>query len=237
MALELARTLGETVAGALFTCSWIIHLFAYLLIQQAARERLPVFGINQGPALLFHLSELQGRQTPESLSPCPGGIPGGNQRDAFLALRGGDLKGASEQLCVDPWTTPAVHPTVSREGPCTPTFPLGGCHWRMLSLGLADHTGCDGQAFPGWRWHLKVLTGWSVSSGASTTTLGVGGSFKTEGTYVHLLLIHVATRQKPTQYCKAIILQLKRNFKKEPSMRCLDQNHSRERRCRECFGA
>ena len=61
---------------------------------------------------------------------------------------------------------------ISREGPCTPTFPLGGRHWRMLSLGLADHTSCDGQAFPGWRWHLKVLTGWSVSSGASTTTSG-----------------------------------------------------------------
>lgn len=69
------------------------------------------------------------------------------------------------------------------------------------------------------------------------TTSGVGGSFKTEGTYVHLLLIHMATRQKPTQYCKAVILQLKRNFKKEPSTRCLDQNHSQERRCRECFGA
>ena len=44
---------------------------------------------------------------------------------------------------------------------------------------------------------------------------GVGGSFKREGTYVYLWLIHVDVWQKPTQYCKAIILQLKINkFKK-----------------------
>ena len=33
-------------------------------------------------------------------------------------------------------------------------------------------------------------------------------------TYVYLLLVHVVVWQKPTQHCKAIILQLKRNFKK-----------------------
>jgi hypothetical protein len=37
----------------------------------------------------------------------------------------------------------------------------------------------------------------------------VGGSFKREGTYVHLWLILVDVWQKPAQYCKAIILQLK----------------------------
>ena len=40
---------------------------------------------------------------------------------------------------------------------------------------------------------------------------------KREGTYVYLWLIHVDIWQKPTQYCKAIILQLKINkfkFKK-----------------------
>ena len=37
----------------------------------------------------------------------------------------------------------------------------------------------------------------------------VGGSFKKEGTYVHLWLIHTDVWQKSTQYCKAIILQLK----------------------------
>ena len=46
---------------------------------------------------------------------------------------------------------------------------------------------------------------------------GVGGKFKREGTYVYLWLINVDIRQKPTHYCKAIILQLKINtfFKKE----------------------
>ena len=35
-----------------------------------------------------------------------------------------------------------------------------------------------------------------------------------EGTYVHLWLIHVVVWQTPTQYCKAIILQLKILFYK-----------------------
>ena len=39
-----------------------------------------------------------------------------------------------------------------------------------------------------------------------------------EGTYVYLRLIHVEVWQKPTQYCKAIILQLKKNFFKTASM-------------------
>ena len=33
---------------------------------------------------------------------------------------------------------------------------------------------------------------------------------KREGTYVYLLLIHIVAGQKPTQHCKAIILQLKK---------------------------
>ena len=46
--------------------------------------------------------------------------------------------------------------------------------------------------------------------------VGVGGRFKREGTYVYLWLIHVDIWQKPTQFCKEIILQLKINkFKKE----------------------
>ena len=40
-----------------------------------------------------------------------------------------------------------------------------------------------------------------------------GGNFKREGIYVYLWLIHVDIWQKPTQYCKAIILQLKINKK------------------------
>ena len=38
-----------------------------------------------------------------------------------------------------------------------------------------------------------------------------GGTFKREGTYVYPWLIHVDVWQKTAQYCKAIILQLKRN--------------------------
>ena len=41
----------------------------------------------------------------------------------------------------------------------------------------------------------------------------MGGRFNREGTYVHLWLIHVAVWQKPIQFCKAIILQLKKKLK------------------------
>ena len=37
----------------------------------------------------------------------------------------------------------------------------------------------------------------------------MGGSFKREGLYVYLWLIHVEVWQKTTKFCKAIILQLK----------------------------
>ena len=37
------------------------------------------------------------------------------------------------------------------------------------------------------------------------------GRFKREGTYVYLWPIHVHVWQKPIQYCKAVILQLKTN--------------------------
>ena len=40
---------------------------------------------------------------------------------------------------------------------------------------------------------------------------GVGGRLKKERTYVYLWLIHLDVWQKPTQHCKAIILQLKIN--------------------------
>ena len=42
----------------------------------------------------------------------------------------------------------------------------------------------------------------------------VRGRFKRENTYVYLWLIHADIWQKPSQYCKAIILQLKIKFKK-----------------------
>ena len=42
---------------------------------------------------------------------------------------------------------------------------------------------------------------------------GVGSRFTREGTYVYLRLIHVDIWQKQTQYCKAIVLQLKINLR------------------------
>ena len=41
----------------------------------------------------------------------------------------------------------------------------------------------------------------------------MGRRFKKEGIYVYLWLIHVDVWHKPTQFCKAIILQLKNNLK------------------------
>ena len=43
----------------------------------------------------------------------------------------------------------------------------------------------------------------------------MGGRFRREGIYVCLWLIHVDVWQKPTQYYKAIIFQLKINKLKE----------------------
>ena len=37
----------------------------------------------------------------------------------------------------------------------------------------------------------------------------MGGRFKRDRTFVYLWLIHVDVWQKPAQYCKEIILQLK----------------------------
>ena len=47
------------------------------------------------------------------------------------------------------------------------------------------------------------LEGWGGEGG--------GGRFRSEGTCVYLWLIHVDVWRKPTQYCKAIILQFKIN--------------------------
>ena len=41
----------------------------------------------------------------------------------------------------------------------------------------------------------------------------IAGRFKKEETYVYLWLIHVDVWQKPTKFCKTIILQLKNKFK------------------------
>ena len=41
------------------------------------------------------------------------------------------------------------------------------------------------------------------------------GRFKGEGTYVYLWLIQADVWQKPTQHCKAVVLQLKTNKKEK----------------------
>jgi len=52
----------------------------------------------------------------------------------------------------------------------------------------------------------------------------VGGRFNREEIYVDLWLIHVDISEKPIQYCKAIILQLKINkFKKKKVLLILIQ--------------
>ena len=52
--------------------------------------------------------------------------------------------------------------------------------------------------------------------------VGVGERFKKERMYVQLWLIHSAVWLKPTQHCKAIILQLKINFKSMASLFLMD---------------
>ena len=77
-------------------------------------------------------------------------------------------------------------------------------HWnRYITISKIDSQ----WEFSVWRRELKSgdnLEGWEV-----------GGKFKREGKYVYLWQIHVDLWQKPTHYCKAIILQSKINcFKK-----------------------
>ena len=71
------------------------------------------------------------------------------------------------------------------------------------------------------QWEISVAQGaqlrWSVTTQRGTIGWEVGGRFKREGTYVYPWLIDVDVWQTPTQYYKAIILQLKMNtfFKKK----------------------
>ena len=65
------------------------------------------------------------------------------------------------------------------------------------------------------RFHFQICC---ITQGTQTRALkqprGVR-RFKRVGTYVYLWLIHVDVWQKPTQYCKAIILQFNIIFNKE----------------------
>ena len=53
----------------------------------------------------------------------------------------------------------------------------------------------------------------------------VGGRFKRKERCILLCLIHVDTWQKPTQYCKVIILQIKINKKRTEniSQTCINE--------------
>ena len=55
----------------------------------------------------------------------------------------------------------------------------------------------------------------------------VGGRFKTEGTYVHLWLIHVVVGQKSNQYCKPINqkLVLKKDTEQQQCLYSCIKNH------------
>ena len=55
--------------------------------------------------------------------------------------------------------------------------------------------------------------------------------FKTEWTYIYLWLVQVNVWQKPIQYCKAIILQLKYILKKNTLRRdtCKGERHIKMR--------
>ena len=55
----------------------------------------------------------------------------------------------------------------------------------------------------------------SVTTRRAGVRWKVGGKFKREGTYVYLWLVHADVWQRPTEYGKAIILQLKINTLKK----------------------
>ena len=59
----------------------------------------------------------------------------------------------------------------------------------------------------------------------------VGGRFKKKGTCIYLWLIHVDEWQKPTQCCKAIILQLKVNKKMKTTDNCKIFQRVKSRSC------
>ena len=53
-----------------------------------------------------------------------------------------------------------------------------------------------------------------------------GGRFRREGTHAYLWLTRVDVWQTPTQYCKAIILQLKAKFLKKYEKKISKMTHS-----------
>ena len=80
--------------------------------------------------------------------------------------------------------------------------------------------------------YLTSVISWNEANGGWGTLFKgweVGGRFKRQGTYVYLLVVHVDVRQEPSQYCKAITFQLKKNkskhlFKSFSGMQQLGEN-------------
>ena len=67
-----------------------------------------------------------------------------------------------------------------------------------------------------WRVNRNLLYD-SQNSNSSSVIMGMGREmgqrFKREATYAYLCLIHADVWQKPTKFCKAIILRLKNKLK------------------------
>ena len=91
---------------------------------------------------------------------------------------------------------------------------VGEKRWGQLREQHGDiyMTLCNTRATSG---NLLCDTGSSTQCSVTTKRgeMGreMGGEFRRKGTCVYLWLIHVDVWQKPTQYCKAIILQFKTN--------------------------
>jgi len=64
-------------------------------------------------------------------------------------------------------------------------------------------------------WHRKASVLWQLRRmGWAVRWRGAGGSFGRKRTYVYLWLIHVDVWERPTQYWRAIILQLRQTNQK-----------------------
>ena len=85
---------------------------------------------------------------------------------------------------------PSTHPATHQLNPALAKLPSEPLSLKKLKPGLCNN-----------------LEGWDGEEGER---------FKREGTCVHLWLIHVDVWQKPTQYHKAITLQLKIIIKNSP---------------------
>ena len=136
---------------------------------------------------------------------------------------GGDVHWYNHYVCVlvsqscltlcDPWTSPGcslLQDIIPNQG-SNPGLP----HCREILYHLSHQGSTETYStvykinsqweFPGWSREPKASTLWQPSGMGRE----VGRRFKKEKTYVYLWLIHVYVWQKPSQYCKVIILQLK----------------------------